>query len=284
MSALERHCRWLLRAYPSWYRRQRGDEMLATLLEASPPGRSWPSARDMRALLMGGLRVRAAQDQRLTTAANLRLAFQLGAVLTVLSLVANEGIADILIWTHLYSPNAGTGYWFAYAVLGLVAVVAAWFAPRPVAAVLALAAAGAWEYWGDRVMAILPAALLVMLAVLVFVRPRLPRSWLWLAGAFFAVDVLQQLTAIPQLQFLFAPLSIVPWILLGLVVLWAVVDARPAMAMGVYVACIYLVTDLLGYLGYGTTPLVVWQWSLPAIGAAVLATGSFWRLRRQAVL
>ena len=58
MSALERHCRWLLRAYPAWYRRDRAGEMLDTLLEASPPGRRWPSVRDARALITGGLRVR----------------------------------------------------------------------------------------------------------------------------------------------------------------------------------------------------------------------------------
>ena len=62
MSPLERRCRSLLRAYPRWYRRQRGDEMLATLLEASQPGQRWPSARDTRALIMGGLRVRATQE------------------------------------------------------------------------------------------------------------------------------------------------------------------------------------------------------------------------------
>jgi hypothetical protein len=32
--------------------------MLDTLLEASPPGRRWPSFRDARALVLGGLRVR----------------------------------------------------------------------------------------------------------------------------------------------------------------------------------------------------------------------------------
>ncbi len=58
MSALERRCRWLLLAYPAWYRRRRGGEMLGTLLEASPPGRTWPSFRDARALLTGGLHVR----------------------------------------------------------------------------------------------------------------------------------------------------------------------------------------------------------------------------------
>ena len=58
MTGLERRCRWLLRAYPAWYRRDRGGEMLGTLLAASPPGARWPSFRDARALVTGGLRVR----------------------------------------------------------------------------------------------------------------------------------------------------------------------------------------------------------------------------------
>ena len=58
MTPLERHCGWLLRAYPAWYRRERAGEMLGTLLEASPPGRRWPSFRDARSLIIGGLRVR----------------------------------------------------------------------------------------------------------------------------------------------------------------------------------------------------------------------------------
>jgi len=58
VTGLERHCRWLLRAYPAWYRRERSDEMLGALLEASPPGRSWPTFRDARTLIVGNLRVR----------------------------------------------------------------------------------------------------------------------------------------------------------------------------------------------------------------------------------
>lgn len=58
MTSLERHCSWLLRAYPGWYRREQAGEMLATLLEASPPGARWPSLRDARSLVIGGLRVR----------------------------------------------------------------------------------------------------------------------------------------------------------------------------------------------------------------------------------
>ncbi len=58
MSALERHCGWLLHAYPAWYRRERAEEMLDTLLEVSPAGSRWPSFRDARSLVIGGLRVR----------------------------------------------------------------------------------------------------------------------------------------------------------------------------------------------------------------------------------
>jgi hypothetical protein len=58
VSPLERLCRWLLLGYPAWYRRERAEEMLSTLLEASPPGRKWPSFRDARALVAGGLRAR----------------------------------------------------------------------------------------------------------------------------------------------------------------------------------------------------------------------------------
>jgi hypothetical protein len=284
MNPLERRCRRLLRAYPRWYRRQRGDEMLATLLEASQPGQRWPSARDVRALIMGGLRVRAAQDQRLTTAANLRLAAQLGAALTLLLLIAGNLTSVILIWAHVYSSNTGIGYWLGYGLLGLAAVVAAWFAPRPVVAVLALAAAGAWVYWGDRVMAILPAGLLVVLAVLIFLGERLPRSWLWLAGGLFAVNVLQALTPVAPFYNFYTLLIFVPWIILGTVVGWAFVDARPAMAMAIYIACTYLASDLLSYVGYGVRPLTSLPVIVPAAAAALLASGSFWRLRRQAVL
>jgi hypothetical protein len=58
MTGLDRRCQWLLRAYPAWYRRGRSGEMLGTLLEASGPGRRWPSFRDTRALVLGGLRIR----------------------------------------------------------------------------------------------------------------------------------------------------------------------------------------------------------------------------------
>ena len=287
MSPLERRCRTLLRAYPRWYRGQRGEEMIATLLEASQPGQRWPSVRDARALIMGGLRVRAVQDQRLTTGANLRLAAQLGAALTLLLLVANSLVGAILIWAHVYGPPSGAGYLFASGLLGLAAVVAAWFAPRPVVGILALAAAAATAYvaWaGNRAMAILPVGLLVVLVVLVFLGERMPRSWLWLAGVLFAANMLLALIPL-ALLFLFTPLSLIPWIVLGIVALWAFLDARPAMAVAIYFVCANIVSQVLSSIGYGSwLSALSWPMLVYAIVAAVVASGSFWRLRRQAVL
>ena len=159
MTALEARCRWLLRAYPAWYRRQRGEEMLGTLMEASPVGRQWPSPRDIWAMMVGGLRVRAGQHRRLSTSANLRLAGLLGVDLALLWLIGNNLSSAIMFWAHVYpaATPSGLGYQAAVSLLALAAVAAAWFAPWPVVAVPALAGAALWVYSGDQIMASQPA-------------------------------------------------------------------------------------------------------------------------------
>src|SRR5271165_3945492 len=62
-TALERRSRLLLRIYPAAYRRERSEEIIGTLLEATPAGHAWPRLRDARALAVGGLRARAAQNR-----------------------------------------------------------------------------------------------------------------------------------------------------------------------------------------------------------------------------
>ena len=285
MTALEWRCRWLLRAYPAWYRRQRGDEMLGTLMEASPAGRRWPSRRDIQAMIMGGLRVRAGQHRRLTTPVNLRLAGLLGVALALLWLIANNLGTAIMFWTHVYPvATPALGWPTTASLLALAAVLAAWFAPWPVVAAPALAGAALWVYSGDRVMAIQPAGLLILLVILTAGRERMPRSWLGLAGLLFALTLLQEFTAAPRLYFLYTPLVYAPWVVLGVVILWAAVDARPAVAMAIYLASNYLIVSLLDYAGYRTTPAAAWEWYLPAAGVAVLGGCALWRLRRQAVL
>ena len=68
MSRLESRCRLLLRAYPQPYRTERGAEILATVLDAAPAGRSWPPAREAWSLVTGGLPARAAGNRRLPVA------------------------------------------------------------------------------------------------------------------------------------------------------------------------------------------------------------------------
>jgi hypothetical protein len=56
---VERAYRRLLRAYPPSVRAERGEEILATLAEATPPDRRVPAMRESAALVVGGLRARA---------------------------------------------------------------------------------------------------------------------------------------------------------------------------------------------------------------------------------
>ena len=57
-TALERSYRRLLWVYPRFYRRERGLEMLTTLLDASPPGQVRASGSEAMHLVLAGLRCR----------------------------------------------------------------------------------------------------------------------------------------------------------------------------------------------------------------------------------
>jgi hypothetical protein len=291
VTALERRCRLLLHAYPAWYRRERGEEILATLLQASQPGRSWPAPRDARALITGGLRVRAWRAQNPGMTASLRQAVLAGAALALLWSVSEDLAGQIqgliLAWIHIATFQPHIDPWIAADALTLAAVAAAWFAPWPAIAVLGLAAAAAQEYWSSRIMAIQPAGLLILLAILAPGRNRPPRSWLWLAGALSAAHLLDQATGVRPLLPIYnaidPTLTVVPWIVLGAAVLWAAIDARPAIAMAVWLASTYLVIALLEHLDQ-VGDLRPWQWQMPAAGSAILAAAATWRLRRQAAL
>jgi hypothetical protein len=81
MSRLEARSRRLLRAYPQPYRTERGEEIHATLIEAAPAGRNWPTAREAWSLVTCGLRVRAARNRQLPLLTNLRLAVLLATTI-----------------------------------------------------------------------------------------------------------------------------------------------------------------------------------------------------------
>jgi hypothetical protein len=79
---LERRARALLRTYPAEYRHGRAEEIIGTLLEAAPPGQSFPAAREAWSLIAGGRHARAVANRRPGVKANVRLALLLGISIT----------------------------------------------------------------------------------------------------------------------------------------------------------------------------------------------------------
>ncbi|MGH3409001.1 MAG: hypothetical protein ACRDRJ_41860 [Streptosporangiaceae bacterium] len=81
--------------------------------------------------------------------------------------------------------------------------------------------------------------MLAALALLALGKERMPRSWLWLLGIVVAAE-----TATWLIEFGLRPTSYLtsqllnnlPLVLVAAVVLWAFVDARPAIAVGICVA------------------------------------------------
>jgi hypothetical protein len=64
VNPLERRYRAVLRAYPRAFVAERGAELIGTLLMAARPDQVWPEPRQVRALLLGGLRARLRADRR----------------------------------------------------------------------------------------------------------------------------------------------------------------------------------------------------------------------------
>ena len=134
----------LLRAYPGWYRNERGDGMLDTLMAAAPSGQ-WPSLRDSGPDHRRDPGPRQ-PDQRLGTRANLRLAALLGVTLSLIWLMVNGLTGTIQLWAHTTGFVLG-GTTLTQFVLTVAAVAAVWFTPWWVTTALALAAAGSWLAW-----------------------------------------------------------------------------------------------------------------------------------------
>ena len=84
-----RYRRWLL-AYPRAYRRERGPEILATLLDAAGSGQSRPAAREAALLLRHGLGRRVAEFGR--------RAFVVAAFAAVLGGLSGIALGSLLAW------------------------------------------------------------------------------------------------------------------------------------------------------------------------------------------
>lgn len=278
MTALERRYRWLLCAYPGWYLADRGEEMLDTLLEAaadtrsSPgaPARQWPSAREARTLILGGLRVRGRQDQRLTTAANLRLTVLLAVIIL---LCDNAGAGDPASWAEV-----------GLAVLTVAAVALTWTGRRLLTGVVALAAAVLWAFWSFDWQYWLtgPVLALVVIAALAPGKSRMPPGWRWPVLALY-LDLLVRGLLFSELAGVVT--SAVVLVLIGLTILWSAVDARPMLALVTLAAArawAHFGGVSLTALGGGSWSW--WELLLPVLIALALSMAVFWRLRRQPVL
>jgi hypothetical protein len=282
MTRLERRCRRLLRAYPAAYRRERGEEIIATLLEATPEGCAWPRPRDVRALAMGGLRARAAVNRQRTTAANVRVAVLVG-VAAYLCLTVPGALATVIRYerglgiTQMFWAHVWPGY--VLPVVVLAAGVITWVSRRrPVVLAAVLAAAGVVFYAGPwRGYEIGPTvADLACLAALIVVasgRDRPSLRWLWPLGIIVACALLLEVD------------DTVPWRALWVVLILAlfaaslallIVDARPAIAMAVCALVAWLPVTVEN-LQFSSNAGV----GIPVLIIGLLGAGAFWRLRRQ---
>jgi hypothetical protein len=114
---------------------------------------------------------------------------------------------------------------------------------------------------------------------------RMPWLWLWGTGVAFLIEFVLTLSGF--LKFapvgLYAPVQYLAWALYAIAVLWVVVNPRPAIAMTVYLAVTYDVTDGFNGLTYHIVFGPAWTWIFPAASSVALLAGATWRLRRQAV-
>jgi hypothetical protein len=235
---LERRARALLRAYPAEYRHGRAEEIIGTLLEAAPPGRSYPAAREAWSLIAGGRHARAARNRRPGVKASLRLALLLGISMYLsFTFVPFAGIALGFI------PDGGAPWLTTAAALGLAVALAPWLGSRAATTALAIPAGAALAYGELRGnptsgATISVAELLIVMAALAALSGgpvRLPRSWLWLPGAFPLAVVAGRLLSLlhalgPATSWSFLVLSALVLLAVA-VVCWLATDARPAFAL-----------------------------------------------------
>ena len=203
MSALERRSRMLLLAYPAAYRRERGDEIVETLLIATPPGRDWPLSRDVLALIIGGARVRA-DFIRLRSSGAREASAALAGVAAYLCLLVARNLTSPLRWLMAPTDPAlhSSAWLLLIAQLGVAAaMVLAWCCRRrtvvmagAVAAALAVWLQRPWPGYGWGSAAAELACLAAVMALSAGDRP--DRRWLWPIGLLLVVQVL----AHPQIE------------------------------------------------------------------------------------
>ena len=257
MSTLERSYRRLVRAYPAEYRRRRGEEIVATLLDAAGPAQRRPSRHDVADLLGGAARERLGLHALPGLAAGLRIAGPV-ALAFVTAYLAIQAEFRTRMWTVGPVDSSGsyplTQNWklpaliavaWAMALLFRVLAPAADLIPTLAAWTLTIVALGTF----DRNPAMANAVLLGAVAVIDAVaRLGDPVRWSWpvrlaLLGA--------AAVALPTMRLLY--LATTGLVLLGTTIVGLVRFARHRNA-----DVLWALTILLGPVGYlaadGWTP------------------------------
>ena len=297
MSRLERHCQLLLRAYPAAYREARGEEILGTLLEATPPVRSWPLPRDILCLFAGGLRARAAQPRQFSTGANLRVATVAGIAAYLafsasgfLGSYLRSAFVPDLVQAAVDSPrgvaelNAPFGWPLAAVVLSLIPVALVWMSRRRAVVLLgalpaaaATCYAGPWQDIGVGSTVVALAALAALAALVALAGSAERPSWrlFWPLGL-LAIAPLPVPVA-GGLDTVLAGLILAALAVTILSMAWMVIDARPAIAIAVFLLAIQIQLTI-SLLATGDRSVVSPLFALVVIAITAVAV---WRLRRQ---
>jgi hypothetical protein len=285
MSPLERRCRVLLRAYPAEYRRERGEEIITTLMEASPEGRSRLSLRDARSLVAGGLRARAALNRRFTTAVNLRLAVLAGISIYLGAIAAGDVDDFVVSQIDRGVPTYGPFGWPAL-VAGLligVLVVLVWLARRPVvigAAALAAAAAASYVGFSSQQIGFVVVELVCLVAVVALTvrAQRRSSAWLWLVGAVVATLFLPGYLQFVTYRWTSIALGLeISFVVIALACV--VIDARLLVAVATYLLLLS-VPVMLDELSWGVNN---WFDNPTLLFACAVAAFAVWQLRRQSL-
>jgi hypothetical protein len=295
MSTLERRCWLLLTAYPAEYRRERGEEILGTLLETTPQGRGWPLARDVVALIIGGLRARAAANRRLSTAADIRLGVLLGIAMQLSAFAASRlplFVTSSAVFGTARETAASGWRELIAGLLTAAAVMCAWHGRRrllvacaPVAAVAVIwllihqPAYDSGGYIDWTLLAGEAGVLLLCLAALMLLvrqTERPSRSWLWLIGLIVATGILPGLVP-GHLRVLWWPSPVLPLAILIVPIVWIAIDARPALALATYLA-LEVVTIFGNNPPPGNTPPLSDANYLTAVLARAEAAEAWWYL------
>jgi hypothetical protein len=284
VSPLERHCQLLLRVYPAAYREIRGEEIIGTLLEATPPERSWPWPRDSRGLIFGGLRARAAFNRQLTTGANLRTALLAGTAAylayNAAAIVGYDVGAELRNGGQHFHPVPVDWPQLLACALILVTVLLAWLSRRRMVVLAGTLPAGAAATWiagtshpdafGETVVSLVSLAALVALS-----GNSEPRSRRWLVAMGVIALVPLVLNVEPHVGlYVFETLQLT---VAAAAILWAVIDARPVVAVSVFILGLWL-PYAVGNLTQGFTLLYLWPYL--AI-TTLIAVPAVWLLRRQ---